>query len=482
MRLYLQGRVFTIPMRGATPAANCDTLPSMIIRIPHALRMLCVLAFGSIAAFSTMKAGVATVKITPAELPFFLSGYAARTKPAETVAQDLHAKALALEDPSGKRMVLVTTDLIGIPGDLRADIAQDVQAAYQLDPQALIVNSSHTHSGPAVRANLEIMFAFDEVHKERTRRYREFLRKAIAGAVGEALARLKPATIAYGVGEADFAADRRALRVKEANPGSNPPATVDHTVPVLEVKGADGKRMAVVFGYACHNTTLTGEFLEFSGDYAGYAQAALETSYPGTTAMFLMLCGGDQNPNPRSRKELAVEHGESLAEAVRAALAKPLTPVEGKIRTSLVFHEVPLKPRTREDIEAERNHSDVFRRRRADAVLTRMAKGEKVDAVNYPAQALRIGHDFVLVGMGGEVVVDYGHRIKRSMPGKRVIVAGYSNDVMCYIPTLRILREGGYEADDSMIYYGQMGPFTERVETQVMATVNAALKNVGLPQ
>lgn len=429
-----------------------------------------------------MKAGVATAKITPAELPFFLSGYAARTKPADVVAQDLFAKALALEGAGGKRAVLVTVDLIGIPRDLRDDIASDVQAATGLDPQALMLNCSHTHSGPAVRANLEIMFAFDEEHKAKTRRYRAFLRKSIAGAAREALARLQPAAVSYGVGEAGFAVDRRALRVKEANPGSNPPATVDHTVPVLQVKGADGKMLAVVFGYACHNTTLTGEFLEFSGDYAGHAQAALEADYPGTTAMFLALCGGDQNPFPRSRKELAVEHGDSLAKAVQEALAQPLTPVEGQIRASFVARMLPLAPRTREDIEAERSHSDVFRRRRAEWVLARMAKGERVDAVDYPAQALRIGDNFVLVAMGGEVVVDYGHRIKRSMPGKRVIVAGYSNDVMCYIPTLRILREGGYEADDSMIYYGQIGPFTEGVEEQVMEAVNAALKSVGLPE
>lgn len=454
----------------------------MPFRISRFFCALCLLALGSIPGFAAMKAGVATVKITPKELPYFLSGYAARTKPAERVAQDLHAKALALEDATGKRAVLVTIDLIGIPRDLRDEVAADLRASHRLDPQALILNCSHTHSGPAVRENLEIMFAFNDEHKEKTSRYREFLRKALAGVAAEALDRLKPATLAYGMGEAGFAVDRRALRIKEATPGSNPPSTVDHGVPVIQVKGADGKTLAVVFGYSCHNTTLTGEFLEFSGDYAGHAQATLEHAYPGTTAMFLMLCGGDQNPYPRSREELAVEHGRSLAEAVRAALAKPLTPVDGKIRASFVTRGVPLKPRGKEDIEAERSHSDVFHRRRAEWVLARMAKGEKVDAVQYPAQALRIGGDFVLVAMGGEVVVDYGHRIKRAMPGKRVIVAGYSNDVMCYIPTLRILREGGYEADDSMIYYGQIGPFTEGVEEQVMGTVNAALKNVGLPQ
>ena len=454
----------------------------MPFRISSLPRILCLLVLGSAAAFAAMKAGVATVKITPQELPYFLSGYAARTKPAETVAQDLHAKALALEDTSGKRMVLVTIDLIGIPRDLRDEVAAGLRKSHRLDPQALILNCSHTHSGPAIRENLEIMFAFNEEHKEKTRRYREFLRKALTGVAGEALDRLQPASVSYGVGEADFAANRRVPWVRQAHPGLNAPAPVDHSVPILDVRKAGGKRIAVLFGYSCHNTTLTGEFLEFSGDYAGHAQAAIEKAYPGVTAMFLELCGGDQNPNPRSQKELAVQHGESLAEAVRAALAKPLTPVDGKIRASFVTHRVPLQPRGKADIEAERGHKDVFHRRRAEWVLARMAKGEKVDAVQYPAQAVRIGDDFVLVAMGGEVVVDYGLNIKRSMPGKRVIVAGYSNDVMCYIPTLRILREGGYEADDSMIYYGQTGPFTESVEEQVMGTVNAALKNVGLPQ
>jgi hypothetical protein len=445
-----------------------------------ACRLLVLLFAVSLAAPAAMKVGVATVKITPTELPFFLSGYAARTKPAGTVSQDLFAKALAFEDAAGKRAVVVTIDLIGIPRDLRDDVAEDVLAAHALDPQALLLNCSHTHSGPAVRANLEIMFAFDKEHQDKTRRYRAFLRQSLAGVVGDALQKLRPATVEYGVGEATFAVDRRALRIKEADPAANPPATVDHNVPVLRVRAVDGSLLAILFGYACHNTTLTGEFLEISGDYAGYAQAALEASFPGTTALFLMLCGGDQNPYPRSRKELAPTHGNSLAAAVQDALAKPMSPIDGEIRASFVSRLLPLQPRSRESIEAERSHEDLFRRRRAEWVLGRMERGENVQAVDYPAQVLRVGEDFVLVAMGGEVVVDYSHRIQRSLPGRRVIVAGYSNDVMCYIPTLRILREGGYEADDSMIYYGQIGPFTEEVEERVMETVGLALQGVGL--
>lgn len=440
---------------------------------------LCVLVLSAF-GFGGMKAGVASRKITPSKLPFWLSGYAARTTPAKTVAQDIFAKALAIEDDSGHRAVVVTLDLIGIPRSLRDEVTREVEAAQGLDPTALLLNCSHTHSGPAVHDNLEIMFDFDDADRAKVLEYREFLRSTISAVVGEALKKLEPAAIGYGTGSADFAADRRALRVKQADPSANPATYIDHTVPVLKVTSADGRVLAILFGYACHNTTLTGEFLEISGDYAGHAQADLEKAYPGTTAMFLMLCGADQNPNPRSRKELAADHGQSLAYSVKSALAQSLSPVEGQIQTSLVFRALPVQVRSRQEIDAERENPDIFRRRRASWVLGRIERGEDVGVVDYPVQALRIGDDFVIVGLGGEVVVEYGLRIKELLPGKRVIVAGYSNDVMCYIPTQRILREGGYEADDSMIYYGQSAPFLEDVEERVMAGVTDALAAVGI--
>ena len=76
---------------------------------------------------------------------------------------------------------------------------------------------------------------------------------------------------------------------------------VDHTVPVLAVYLPDGKLKAVLFGYACHNTVM--DFYKWSGDYAGFAQLALEKSHPDATAMFFMGCGADQNalPAPRAR-------------------------------------------------------------------------------------------------------------------------------------------------------------------------------------
>ena len=96
------------------------------------------------------KAGIATVVITP-EQPMWMAGYAARNRPSEGKIHDLNAKALALEDAGGTRMVLVTVDLIGIPREFRDRMVKEVGERYKLAASGLLVNASHTHSGPELR-------------------------------------------------------------------------------------------------------------------------------------------------------------------------------------------------------------------------------------------------------------------------------------------------------------------------------------------
>jgi hypothetical protein len=101
-------------------------------------------------AQGTWKAGLATVVTTP-EYSMWMAGYAARNKPSEGKVHDLHAKALALEDAAGTRLVIVAVDLIGFPRDFRDAMERDVGTRYGLRPEALLLNASHTHSGPEIR-------------------------------------------------------------------------------------------------------------------------------------------------------------------------------------------------------------------------------------------------------------------------------------------------------------------------------------------
>ena len=441
------------------------------------LVVLTTLIFPAMAA--EWKAGVARMKITPSG-PIWMSGYGNRNKPSEGVVHDLWAKAIALEDKKGQRAVIVTTDLIGLPRAISEQIAAECQKRWGLDRSRLMLNSSHTHTGPMVRENLNTMFDFSPEESKRVHDYARMLTETLINTVGGALGDLKPAEITYGKGSAAFAVNRRQFNPNgRVTIGINPQGAVDHEVPVLAIKGTDGKLWAALFGYACHNTTLTGEFYRLSGDYAGFAQIEFEKAHPEAVGMFMLLTGGDQNPNPRSKDELAIQHGKTIAAAVDTVLKGQMKPVRGPIRAAFQLTDLAFAQHSREDFEKELSSKTPAAVRRAKEMLKAYDERRPVTKVAYPVQAIRLGKDVTYVALGGEVVVGYGLRTKKEFPGEDTVVAGYSNDVMCYIPTAQILKEGGYEAVDSMIYYGQPGPFASDVEERVMAGVKSVMKRVG---
>jgi hypothetical protein len=395
----------------------------------------------------TWKAGVASVKITPEKL-LGMAGYAGRQKPAEGTVQDLFAKALALEDQDGTRLVIVTLDLIGVPRALRLAVAGQAEARWGLLPQNLLLNASHTHCGPGLRTLPPAIPKDDQTPSPREAdayAYTQKLQEGILGAIEAALRDLQPARLTWNKARCGFAMNRRRDYTlppnhPNANRVPNPEGPVDHEVPALRVESAEGALRASLFGYACHNTCLGFQY--YCGDYAGYAQEYLQEHRPGFTALFLMGCGGDQNPYPRRSDvvpgvtdlELAQQHGRSLANAVEMALLVNPRPVSGPIRSA--YREVLL---------------DYARPGRAPHP--------------YPVQVVRLGDDLEWIALGSEVVVDYSLRLKaelgRSIP---VWVAGYSNDSQGYIPSLRVLREGGYEA---------AAGWSESVEDQIVSTVQA---------
>ena len=426
-----------------------------------------------------LEAGVARVKITP-PTPFWMSGYAARTHPSEGVEQELWAKALALRDGRGGRLVLVTSDLIGLPRAVSDEVAARARERLGLRRDQLLLSSSHTHCGPAVRKNLAVLYDFDDDSRRRVDAYGAQLVERLVEVAAAALADLSPATLSVGHGSAGFAVNRRQPTPEGFRIGVNREGPVDHDVPVLKVTAEDGTLRAVLFGYACHNTTLGGDFYRIGGDYAGYAQGELEREHEGATALFVMLCGGDQNPEPRGTLELARQHGATLAGEVSRVLGGRLAAVEGPIRTALETTALAHEPHTRASFEQEAASPDVFHQRRARLMLAAYDEGRPPRETPYPVQAVRLGDALTLLALGGEPVVDYALRAKRELAGGDLVVLGYCNDVMGYVPSRRVRLEGGYEAVDNTIYYGLPGPFTEAVEETVFAAVRRAAERVGV--
>lgn len=358
---------------------------------------------------SEWKVGVASAKITP-DRRLHMAGYAARKEPAEGTEQDLFGKAIAIEDKEGNRVVLVTLDLIGVLAELRTKVVKQVQEKYQLPPHALLMNASHTHCGPAYG-------------REDSQDYFASLTTTLVGLIGQSLEQLQPAELSYSFARCSVAMNRRTPSEQGFRNHPNPEGPVDHTVPVLSVRNpADDTLRAVVFGYACHNTTMG--FLSWLGDYAGYAQEYFEADHPGVTALFMMGCGGDQNPYPRSELKYAHMHGRSLATAVEAAL---------EVNQSSPRHQRSLHGPLTSVLEM---------------VDLEFATPDRADFA-YPVQVVRFGDDLLLIALGTEVVIDYALRLKAELTkpdGPAIWVAGYSNVYSGYIPSRRVLLEGGYEA------------------------------------
>ncbi|MBL9190294.1 MAG: neutral/alkaline non-lysosomal ceramidase N-terminal domain-containing protein [Opitutaceae bacterium] len=420
------------------------------------------------------KAGVAVAAITPTQ-PLWMAGYASRTKPADGKETELFAKALALEDTRGARLVFVTLDLIGVPQALRLNLEKRVAAAHRLPPEGLLLNASHTHSGPEFRVGRSPGEDRDPRIAEASRAYGRELEEKIFALIGESLAHLAPAQLGYTHARAGFAMNRRLPTASGYANSPHPAGPVDHDVPVLRVTDTAGKLRAVVFGYACHNTTLALQ--QWNADYAGYAQTYLEAAHPGAVALFVTGAAGDQNPYPRRTVELAQQHGRALANAVETALTVAPRAVRGPLRSGYATVALDYAPLpTRAEWQARLASKDRTEADHAKRFLAKLDAGESLPtSYPCPVQVVRFGEDLVLAAIGGEVCVDYSLRLKRELAGPAAVwVAGYSNDVMGYIPSSRVREEGGYEGETAMRFsFTHPGPWAPTLEERIVEKVNA---------
>jgi neutral ceramidase len=428
------------------------------------------------AADQPWKAGAARVNITPQKM-MWMAGYGSRDKPAEGKLTDLWAKALVLEDAAGHRVVLVTFDLVGIDRALSQRVCSTLQEKFGFARNDIALCASHTHCGPVVENNLRPLhfLIVDAMQQQLIAEYTRELEKKLVAVVGDAVAQLAPREVRWGSSKATYAVNRRnnaEAKVVEIRQSGNIQGPFDHDVPVLAV--LDGEKLtAVVFGYACHATVLS--FYQWCADHPGFAQEQLEKNHPDCIAMFWAGCGADQNPLPRRTVERAKHYGQRLAVAVdEALLTTELNPVAPKITTSyaeidLLLDALP----TREQLEADTRSDNKYVVARAKMLLDQINNGKELaKSYPYPIAVWKLGDEVQFITLGGEVVVDYAIRLKAELAGPKTWVAGYSHDVMAYIPSRRVLQEGGYEGGGAMVYYGLPTIWAPDVEENIVAEVH----------
>jgi len=427
------------------------------------------------------KVGLARVKITP-EQPVWMAGYASRNKPFESVHDELFAKALVLVDARGARAALVTTDLIGLSRDIADPIRRRIEEQTGIPATSVILSSSHTHTGPTLSLDPEPREGRSLADNERTVAYTRSVQDKLVQVVADAAKDPQPARLSWSVGVVHFVMNRREFTVdRGVILGVNPRGLADRSVPVLRIDAPDGKPRAIVFGAASHNTTLGPRDYEISGDYAGHAQRLIEAEWPEAQAMFVLGCAGDANPYPRGSHEIAAAHGKELAtEVIRVAKDQAkLATVRGELRVAWADASLPLAaPPAREELEKQAAGKSGTGPWIAQQMLARLDKGEKLPSqYDSPLAVWQLGGDLTLVALSGEVVSDYVGLLEDALGQGRLWIAAYCHDVYGYLPSARVLKQGGYETRG--LYSGGIGTFTAEAEGVLIRAVTELAANAG---
>ncbi|WP_202927869.1 neutral/alkaline non-lysosomal ceramidase N-terminal domain-containing protein [Cyclobacterium roseum] len=425
------------------------------------------------------KIGTDKFKITP-QAPLWMAGYGHRNQPAQGKFSELWIKVVAFEDQQGNSAVLLTSDLLGFPGEMSEKIRRVIHEKHGLTKSQVILNSSHTHSGPVLEAALYDIYPLDEEQRQHISEYSRQLEQDIVESVGRALENREPSRVYAGNGTARFQVNRRNNKESEIHLLTELKGPIDHAVPVIKITDLQDNLTAVVFGYACHPTVLSQ--YSWSADYPGYAQEALEANHPGAMALFFQGAAGDQNPLPRRTLPLARQYGSALAAAVERVLEEDMKSLEPEL--SHAYEEIDLAlnpPMSRETLETMIAEENGYMKRWAERMLEEQQRGQKPDSsYPFPIQIWKLGEQ-VLFSMGGESTIGYANRLKAKY-GPEVFVMAYSNDVMGYIPTETILKEGGYEGYSSQMVYGLHNTWKAGLEAQILSAFDTLARQLTITE
>ncbi|MBX9792637.1 MAG: HEAT repeat domain-containing protein [Pirellulales bacterium] len=424
-------------------------------------------AAASAAEPATYMVGVAKVDITP-DFPVRLNGFAGRLEESSGVTQPIYAKALAFGADEEQPALLITVDILGVPADIAAKVAARLAAKAKIAPERIAFSASHTHTAPMLSgANITLFgVPIPPEHLAHIDRYTETFIDKLEQVALAALADRKPATLSWTIGSVGFAKNRRTAG-----------GPVDHDLPLLVVRAPDGAVRALYTSYACHCVTLSD--YRISGDWAGFAQQALERRHPGAIAMTSIGCGADANPSSGvtgDRADIAAQQGQEIADEVDRLLKTQLKPLSGKLTIGVRTLRLPFDTHPTRQQWEERVKQGGAVGHHASVQLARLDRGEALRSeIVYPIQTWSFGNELAMAFLPGEVVVDYSLRLKRELDGLRLWVNSYSNDSPGYIPSERIWREGGYEGADAMIYYDQPTRFKPGLEQPIVDAVHALL-------
>ena len=413
-----------------------------------------------------MRFGVARDLVTP-DIKTYLGGYGSLIGQYFTdIHDDLYVKTLVLDD-GRRRVVLISYDLIFHDFDLTDALGEYIRERHGIEAENLIVSYSHTHTGPALRG-----FDTDRASPE----YEAFLVERTKSCIDRACINVFEGTIEYGTIEGDWNMHRRRPTATTPTNAPHPEGEKDNTLSILRIRDRDGMDKVLLANYSCHPVAL-GDVTIISSAYPGRLCQLLETEFFGATAIFFQGAGACSRPRiaqagttwKRCTFDEVDDMAASMAKAVkRAVRSGTLESIELDLAARAFVVPLEIEPYSKEhltEMADDPNPGRSTTRERALAVLDRY--DTMPDHLDVHASVVRLSDDLYIAFLCGEVTYPIKRIVQEAFGPKNLIFIGYG-DSCAYIPSDEYIKEGGYEAEGSVLVFTRKGPFKPGVDAKMV--------------
>ncbi|PYI56934.1 neutral/alkaline non-lysosomal ceramidase N-terminal domain-containing protein [Paenibacillus flagellatus] len=410
-----------------------------------------------------MKFSMSKADITP-QTPVFMTGFAARTHESEGIHDPIYAKAVLLQ--ANKTLLIITLDLSGGDRSFIDGIKHTLEAAFGLQHDEVLINFSHTHHAVAARGPVDANTNSSFNRQQGSMDY-GFLRDILVGIVKDCYANAEEGALLLGRGTSKFGVSRRRLTEKGVLWKPAYDAEIDNDLFVLKLVDQSNTLKGILYSYGCHPTSMDSDNYLISNDFPGKTNGYLEETYPGATAFFLQGCAGEIKPLKCAvgddfiscSFEQMEEAGVDLAKDVIGVLEhKPFHPIQCRFKTILAEATLYMEHTPIEYFEDIVNNPAIgeARRRGAKRKIDLIKEGLAKDRTSIYISIWHLDDETRLIAMEGEISTEYSLLLKKMFPGGKTIILGYTNGVTFYVPTRKMIGEGGYEVD----YHHIGGPFS----------------------
>jgi len=434
--------------------------------------------------------------ITP-DKPIFMHGFGSRSHKSEGTLDPLYMKAALMR--ANSPLLIVTIDALGSDRSFILGIKDALKERFGLKHEEVLINFSHTHHSFFLtgvdKANRrggysisQTRWAEDESELDYTEDEALFyaLRETLLRMVSWCYDNLKEGELSIGRASSDFAVSRRRPN-SEGGVDWAPyyEGEIDQDLFVLKLVNQAGAIEGVLYSYGCHTTAMGSDNYKFSNDFAGYTSSIIEGTYSGATALFLQGCAGELKPRINTSENEFINSDDETIRKVGAILATEVCNLvshgefrkinchfRAQLRDPLVYTERYPISYFRERADAP--HNSEFEVRSGLRSIHAIESGTIRDRIPYYISVWQLDEDTHLIAMEGEVSTEYSLLIKRLFSNGNMIVLGYSNGVFSYVPTRKMIREGGYEAECNY-FFNLHGDFVPEIEDIIIGQIAQAL-------